>query len=76
MQYLRLACMVVRLCLDIVILAHYWVAGDKLRNKLAKNITRSLSRSRQRTDDLDEETLRLQAIKRHENYKVIADLQI
>ena len=51
--------MVVRLGLDIVILAHYWVAGDKLRNKLAKNITKSLSRSRQITEEMDEETLRL-----------------
>ena len=65
-----------RFCLDLVILAHYWIAGDKLRSKMAKNITDSLSRTRLRNSAMQEENERLKAVKRHEEYKKLADLQV
>ena len=31
-------------CLDLIILTHYWRAGDKIRGLLARNLARSISR--------------------------------
>ena len=63
-----------RFCLDLVILAHYWNAGDKIRNTMAKKLTNSLSRTRLRNSKMLEENERLQAIRRHEEYKRLADI--
>ena len=40
LQYTLFLSWIVSVSLDMVILAHYWRAGDKMRSRLAHNLTR------------------------------------
>lgn len=66
-------------CLDLIILVHYWRAGDKLRSEVARNLTDSYRRTksslRKLYEEIDSEEAeeRRKASKRHTHYCELAD---
>ena len=69
--------------LDVIILFHYFRAGDKVRSQLASSLTKSIGRTRSigetailNTEEAEEAEERQKAIKRLEHYREMADQQV